>query len=419
MHPLNWLRTIPPGGAPLGLDAIARSAAQARSEASITRLQTMLHKRFGTEHIFFTSSGRGALSLLFAALHRHNPERRQVLVPAYVSYSVPSAVVRAGCRIALYDVNPNTLAPDMESLRKAVSGQTLAVLAAHQFGIPFDVDELAEICNENGAILVDDAAQVMGAKINGKDCGLMGDAGIFSMSRGKPFTAVEGGILITRNTSVADQIKEHRYALGGFDDPASANASTIKIFAKALALSMLRRPEIYKLPASMPCLKIGASIFDPDFGVSDFTSFQAGLAADSFARLDEINDARKRKAAMYSDLLSQHPQASPVAIQPGSEPVYLRYPLLPGNGWPKDKSFHAALARTPARRLGISPGFPQAICDVRQVMPFIDKGDQHFSGAHHLARNLVTLPTHNQVRGTDAREGVKVIAEALKKGAGA
>lgn len=417
MHPLGWLRTIPPGGAPLGLDAIAHAVALARNNAPLEKLEALVQKRFEAEHVFFTSSGRGALALLFAALRKNNPERDQVLIPAYVSYSVPSAVVRAGCRVSLYDLNPESLTPNLESLRQAISERTLAVLAAHQFGLPFDLAGLEAICRESGAVLVDDAAQVMGASVNGKACGMMGDAGIFSLSRGKPITAVEGGILITKNAGIAGQIQRYRAELGGADDATSGPASTIKLFIKAVALSLLRRPELYTLPASMPWLKIGASIFDPNFGVENFTAFQAGLALASLERLDEINEGRIRKAALYNELLKGEALAAPSSIQPGAKPVYLRYPLLPASGWPQDKPLHAALAKTKARKLGISPGFPQAICDVPQVAAYINGNNSAFDGARLLARNLVTLPTHNQVRGEDAREAVKIISKALSQGA--
>ena len=415
MHPLKIsgaLRMLPPGGAPLPFMAIARAFADScKGVAATEALQAIMANKFGQKHLFCLSSGRGALALLFMALRRIQPEKDQILLPAYLSFSVPSAVVRAGCRVALYDVLPETLTPDLESVKAALSGRTLAVVAAHQFGLPFDLAPMAALCRENGAFLVDDAAQVMGATIQGQMAGTFGDAGIFSLSRGKPICAVEGGILCTNDDTLAAAIE-------ALMANTLQQASLGRLAAKAVALSLCRRPEIYRIPASLPWLRLGASIFEPHFGLGQFTDFQASLAIQSFENIESINARRVEKASLYRQELA--PPGQPIAEQEGTTPIYLRFPVIPdptlfGYGASPSEnrpSLHAILAKIPARSLGISPGFPLALCDIPELGPHLAT-KTHCPGARFLAQNCITLPTHDQVSASDALGAVALVNTAL------
>ncbi len=397
MHPLNFWRMLPPGAAPVSPAGILRGlAARRESEAALDALRRDCIRLLGTPHIFFAGSGRSALARLFAALRRKNPGRDQVLLPAYASYSLPAAVVRANCRVALYDLEPRGLAPDTASLRRALGEKTLAVVAVHQFGYPFDLAPLAPLCREAGAALVDDAAQALGAETNGRLAGTMGDAGLFSLGRAKPLTAVDGGILAVRDEKLAADLRS-------FFSPDAAGWDTrpdCLLPLKAMALCLLRRPGLYRLPASLRFLGLGASIFDPDFADAPLTAFQAGMAAFALRGLHAANRARADKAAAYQQGL-EGARWRGLVPQRGARPIHLRFPVLPrdDNGpWPDPAS--------PAcRRLGISRGFPLSLADLPALRPHLAGGPDSggFSGARMLARRLLTLPTHDLVREADCR----------------
>ena len=285
----GW-RMLPPGGAPLGLGAIARALLDSRKGRRMAdRFGQALFGRFGAGHVLLSSSGSAALALALTALRQLRPDRDQILLLAYVSYSVPSAVARAGCHISLYDVDPVTLGPRLDSLEAAVSEKTLAVVACHQFGLAFDLEPIRSVCAGAGAFLVDDAAQAMGASVGGVPAGTMGDVGLFSLSRGKPITAVEGGILLCNDDRIADGLRAVQKQL---PEPGFSPRAALK----AVALAVLRHPAIYRIPASLPWLGIGASVFDPDFEQAGLSAFQAGLGLSSLLELYRINRQRHRKA---------------------------------------------------------------------------------------------------------------------------
>lgn len=399
----QW-RMLPPGGSPLPFAALLRGLAAApHAEQAEEAFAARLRHVFGMERAFFASSGRAALSLLFTALRRLNPERDEVLIPAYVSFSVPSAVVNAGCRVVLYDVDPETLSPEYTSLAGAFSERTLALVACHQFGLPFGLEAAAELCRRDNITLVDDAAQVMGGRVKGRPAGCLGDVGLFSLSRGKPMTAVDGGILLTSRPDIAA-------ALDAAVKTMPRRRFSLSLAVKALALMLLRRPELYRLPASLPWLKLGASIFEPDFSVDSLSAFQAGMALAVLDELEGINAERRRKAAFYRQGLASLEQVRSVPEQPGVEAVYLRYPVLPANGDPL--LTQGLLQNGRARELGISPGFPLSLDAVPGLRPHLVRPEQRFPGARLLAESLVTLPTHDCVRASDSEAVLACVAEA-------
>ena len=405
----SW-RMLSPGGAPLPLSAIARGVLRFRDGvALIDAFRDVLSSRFGSRYVFFTGSGRAALSFLFTAFRKLAPERNEVLIPAYASFTVPSAVVHAGCRISLYDVDSKTLAPCYESLDNALSERTLAVVACHQFGFPFATERMASMCRQAGAFFVDDAAQAMGGMVGKQLAGTMGDAGIFSLSRGKPMTTIEGGVVLCNEPAIAESLRSILPQAG------CAGLPLLQLI-KAAGLSVLRNPWLYRLPASVPWLRLGASIFDPDFEEGCFSAFQASLGIQALAFLDRVNWERNRKADIYCRALQGQPGLALVPAQADSRPVCLRFPILSEILRKNFSEIPAVRSRVIA--LGISRGFPLSLDAIPALRRHIaSSSESGYSGAHYLAENLFTLPTHEYVRETDCNRVADCVTELVSTGA--
>ncbi len=389
-------RTLPPSAAPLyGRDILAGIRALGRPHEAADELRQEIQKKFGARHVFFATSGRAGLSAGLTALRRLHPERDEVLLPAYTSFSVPSAVVNAGLKVSLYDLHPDTLAPDMASLERAMSPRTLCVVACHLFGYPLDLEPLREMCRASGAALFDDAAQAMGASIGGKLAGTMGDVGLFSLSRGKNMTAVDGGIVLTD----CDDVAEGLAAL--LSEPSGLRPKHV---VQSFMLLAMLHPRAYWLPASLPFLNIGASVFDPVFPVESLDFWRAGLAVSVLERLDALNADRRTVAASLLSKLDKLDGVRTIRPLAGAEPIFLRLPVLPKNGaWPRGK-----VPVIP--EMGIVRSYPLALQDIAPLKP-------HFAGSEScpvsalLASSLLTLPTHSFVKDAD----LTVMACALKE----
>ncbi|PKN42142.1 MAG: aminotransferase [Deltaproteobacteria bacterium HGW-Deltaproteobacteria-18] len=394
-----YLRMLPPSASPLRPADIAAGIRAWMTGQGAESLRREVKRRFGARHVFFATSGRAGLSASLRAMHRLCPQRDQVLLPAFTSFSVPSAVVNAGLKVGLYDLNPRTLAPEMVSLEKGMSGQTLCVVACHLFGYPLDMSGLRELCRIHGATLLDDAAQAMGARTGADLAGTMGDAGLFSLSRGKNVTAVDGGIVLTDRDDLADalQAMPELFAAGG-------RARPVLSLALALALMVMLHPRAYWLPASLPFLGIGSSVFDPDFCLEGLDAVRSGIGRSVLDRLDDLNAARQRTAASLRSGLREVAGVRVVPPADGTSPVYLRLPILPISGaWPRDFALRA-------KALGVTRSYPLALHRIAGLAPFLAFVGE-YPGASLLAANLLTLPTHGYVLGDDIGAIVRIFKD--------
>lgn len=383
-------RMLPPSAAPLRpADILAGLKAMANPHEAQDELREAVQKKFGVRHAFFATSGRAGLSAGLRALRRLNPDRDEVLLPAYTSFSVPSAVVNAGLKVSLYDLQADTLAPDMESLERAMGPRTLCVVACHLFGYPVDLKPIETLCRQHGAALFDDAAQAMGASISGRMAGTMGDVGLFSLSRGKNMTAVDGGIVLTDRDDLAEELSVI------LEKKRRAPVALVRNMANALALTVLLHPNAYWLPASLPFLNIGASIFDPVFEIDALDVFRIGIAVSVLGRLDAINSGRRKTTAFQLEVLSHVKNVRTIRPLPEAEPVFLRLPLLPDSGnWPCEyvPENHA---------LGVVRSYPLAIHEINTLKSYFSNDTWRFPVASYLAASMVTLPTHKYVKVKD------------------
>ena len=99
---------------------------------------------------------------------------------------------------------------DTVSLEKAFQlyPDVKLVISAELYGFPGRMDEIKRICEKHGALLIEDAAEALGATINGKPCGSFGDYSAISYNGNKIITGSSGGCLLTNELEVADKVRK-------------------------------------------------------------------------------------------------------------------------------------------------------------------------------------------------------------------
>lgn len=125
-----------------------------------------------------------------------------VIVPAYSFAATALAVLHAGARPVFCDIDMRTGGLDPAQLPQVRTPDTRAVLPVHIDGIPCDMDPIAQFARDRGLAVIEDAAQVHGARYKGRPVGTIGDAGAFSLSATKNLGAGEGGILVTNDHGI-------------------------------------------------------------------------------------------------------------------------------------------------------------------------------------------------------------------------
>jgi perosamine synthetase len=390
-------RTLPPAAAPIHFrDIMSGFAGFFGGNKAVERFNGELRSHYRVKHTFLVSSGKAALLLILQALHEISPDRDEVLIPAYTCYSVPSAIVRAGLKVRLCDIDPDTLDFDFGCLgEKLRNPRLLCVLPTHLFGLPADVDRVIKIAQPRGVFVVEDAAQAMGGERDGKKIGTLGDVGFFSMGRGKAFSTVEGGIVLTDHDLIAQAIAKRVTTV-----PEYKISACLKLIFYALALYFLIHPRIYWLPKSLPFLELGKTHFDPSFKIRKMSPFQAAMADGWQAKLASMKEVRSKNASRIANEIS-----CPPVIYGDVTPGLIRLPIIVEDMDTRKE----ILEQSEKMGLGISEVYPDTIDGINDLGNHAIKGN--FPQAKGIARKILTLPVHPYVKEKD----IQKITVILKK----
>ena len=159
------------------------------------------------------ASGTDALWLALVAAGVHPGD--EVVTTAFSFFASASAIIRAGARPVLVDVDPDTLNlnPDLAKARLRAGGsyKVRALLPVHLYGQCADMNGLQSIADEFQLSIIEDAAQAIGAKWRGHSAGSMGKAAAFSFYPTKNLSAYgDAGLVTTRDLNLAEHMRNLR-----------------------------------------------------------------------------------------------------------------------------------------------------------------------------------------------------------------
>lgn len=377
-------RTLPPAAAALSLGDLWRAVTSFRAGGrSVAALEAEIGRHFGARHVALVSSGTAALAVALKALKTQQPQRTEVVIPAYTCFSVPAAVVKAGLTPVLCDVNPATFDLDESGLERVIGPNTLAVVAHHLFGIASDIDRVRARCAPLGIAVVEDAAQAMGIVVNGRALGTLGDIGIFSLGRGKHLTCGSGGVILTKSDALAEAIRRECRAL-----PGQTTLETLKSLAVVVVMAVFTRPALYWIPASLPFLGLGRSVYPNTVKVKRLSAVSAALLQNWRARLQQAHDACARTSGDLGKRLG-------LPLPHGPSHPYLRLPILVGTPEMRDGIYEQS------RRagFGLSRAYPTPVSDIPELAHVF--AGQRFPSARTIALHILTVPTHHWLSARD------------------
>jgi len=393
----STFRLVPPVGAPVPVRTVLPSLRE--GSAGPQGLSDVLAERLGVRTPFFVSSGRAALAVLLQAMRQFS-DRREVILPAYTCFSVASAVARVGLTIRLCDVDPATLDLDFNALVRLDLGKALCIVPSGLYGLPGDLVGLEALARGFGTLVVDDAAQCLGATQDGRPCGTFGDAGFYSLGRGKGITTMGGGILVTRRSDLARSIEGQMRALRR-----PSVGEVCAAVGGSLLYSGLLRPSRYWLVDRLPFLGLGGSYFDPEFSMAHLSAYQRRLAEQVLPLLDSYNKTRRDHADhLRSGLQGVEGIAIPRPVT-GTSPVYLRFPILTRSEAQRSR----LLARLRESGISASASYPTPIGDIPGIARYLAPDQKGCPAASSIATRILTLPTHPWVTARDVDQMVAIV----------
>jgi perosamine synthetase len=152
-------------------------------------------------------SGTAALIVALTTL-KQTSSRRSVIVPAYTCPLVALAVLHCGLTPVLCDLAPGSFDFSAENLEHLCNADVLAIIATHLGGRVCDLNRVMSIAQRHGVLVIEDAAQSLGAVWHGRKAGTIGDIGFFSLAAGKGLTLYEGGVLVARDAALRRELQK-------------------------------------------------------------------------------------------------------------------------------------------------------------------------------------------------------------------
>lgn len=371
---------------PLSLGAIVAGARAAAfdDQGARDRVARALESFHGSGRAILTDSGTTALTLAMKWTIATG-SRAKIALPAFCCYDLVTALSGANAEAVFYDLDPATLGPAWDSFARALDQRPAAIVVAHLFGLPVDMPRVLELTDGTGVTVIEDTAQGSGATLHRRPVGSFGQLAVLSFGRGKGVTGGHGGALLV-NAGWRGGVDETPLLPGL---RGSAELFTLT------AQWVLGRPWLYRIPAGLPFLGLGETLYREPGPLRRISAVSAAVVERSWREREAEIGLRQRNAEF---LLSQTGLEGTIEVVAGARPGWLRLPWMGGVAAGVDES------------LGIMRSYPLPL----PVLPTL-RGERSdptkFPGAQALASGLRSIPTHGMVSPSDqARLGEVVRA---------
>jgi dTDP-4-amino-4,6-dideoxygalactose transaminase len=163
----------------------------------------------GCEHAVGVSSGTDAL--LVCLMAEGIGPGDEVITSPYTFAATVGSIARLGATPVFVDICPDTYNLDVSQIARRITSRTKAILPVHLFGQCAEMDPILEIARRHKLVVIEDAAQAIGAEYQGRCAGSMGDYGCFSFFPSKNLgCAGDGGMVVTRDAARAEKLRTLR-----------------------------------------------------------------------------------------------------------------------------------------------------------------------------------------------------------------
>jgi perosamine synthetase len=334
----------------------------------VDRFETMVASYVGRKHAIAVNSGTSAIHCGLQALGIGVGD--EVVVPDFTFPASANAVVTAGARPVLVDIDPSTFNIGVGSIEGSLTPQTKAVMPVDLFGLPADMETIAGICRQAGLKLIEDSACALGASQAGRMCGSFGDIGIISFHPRKIVTTAEGGMILTDSDEIAAKarsLRNHGIAYcGGRHEFVFAGYN-------------MRMNEI-----------------------------EACLGIDQMARIKDLVAARRQAASLYNQLLSDLDEITIPAEPEGMVNTYQSYVIMVDRAVDRDLLIHRMRDRGVETNIGT-----YAV----HVQPFYQNLLAHspgsFPNSYRAFRQSLSLPIYASMEDRTVRRVVSTLKDCI------
>jgi dTDP-4-amino-4,6-dideoxygalactose transaminase len=341
----------------------------------VAEFEARFAERVGARAAVAVSSGTAGLHLGLVAAGIGPGD--EVVVPTLTFVATANAVVQAGARAVLADVDPRTFNLRASDVARVLSPRTRAVMCVHQLGLPCDLEELGALCAARGLALIEDAACAVGATYRGRAVGAPhGRVAVFSFHPRKILTTGEGGMITTGDEALAARLRRLRqHGLGTSAHERHAGG-----------------------PGAEHCQEVGWN-----YRMSDV---HAAIGLAQLGRLDELLATRRAQAERYNAALAEDPRFILPTVPEDRSHVYQSYQLVLGPG---AAARDEVVARLQERGIAARRGL--MLCH-RQA-PYADQQGP-FPDAEAVAERALFLPLFHELTEAQQDEVIEGLRDAVE-----
>ncbi len=249
----------------------------------VETFETSLADYCGTKHAIGVSSGTDAL--LCALMGIGIQPGDEVICPSFTFFATGGCIARLGARPVFVDIDPATFNIDPTKIAAAITSKTKAIMPVHLFGQTAAMDAINKVACDHELLVIEDAAQAIGAKLNGKRACNLGFAGCLSFYPTKNLGAFgDAGAICTNNDALAEKCRKLR-----------VHGSGHTYYHEMIG------------------------------GMFRLAAIQAAVLSVKLKYLESWHDARRRHAAIYDEMLAGVSGIQTPQIEPGNCSVYNQY----------------------------------------------------------------------------------------------
>jgi len=250
------------------------------------RFQKKFCEYMSAKYAFAVSNATAALELS-AKLCQLQPDD-EVVIPAHTFTSSAYPFLKQGAKIVWADIDLKTRVVTVQTIKKCITKRTKAIVVVHLYGYCADMPEIINLAKKNNLLVIEDAAQALGANINNQMAGTFGDFGVFSFHSHKNITTLgEGGMLVVKNQKVAEIIPRLRH--NGHCD---FNFNRKQFWIPAMGNVDL--PELN-----------GQTMWPNNYCLGEV---ECALGVKLLDRIDQINKEKRDRAIRFIDSMSKFPE---------------------------------------------------------------------------------------------------------------
>jgi len=376
------LRKIPTTAVPLSIFEVLRGFKSFFGNKSyVKEFESNFARYMGSNHAFSFNCCTASIYIFLKALKRLS-NKQEVVIPAYTVPTLVLPIRKAGLKPVLCESSLDTFTMDSERLPDVINDNTLCVLPIYHFGFPYKIDLPLKLARENSFFILEDTAQAPGAVLNGKKVGTLGDAGCFSLCRGKNFSTFSGGMLVTNSDELANLIREERDLL-----PGQKFSFEITVPFILAAYSLVTRPLIYGLFNKLISKFKHTTVHD-SFESKLYSNFQAVIGLSLLDKLDQFNTIRLKKGMTLYKALKDNGHIILPEIAENSTPVFNHLPVV----FKETETMEKVQAKLWERGIDTGRMYLKPVHHLYDLG--YDNREESFPKALYIAERLITVPTH-------------------------